>query len=119
MVGIASIFSRVRSLGISDVEVTNVSKHGFWVLVEGRELFLPFKKFPWFKNVQIAQLLKVELPHPEHLYWPDLDVDLSIESIEFPERFPLVSRVWPDNALQRMRSRRPGGSKNRSRRARR
>jgi hypothetical protein len=96
-----------------------VSQHGFWVLVEDRELFLPFKKFPWFKNVQIAQLLKVELPHPTHLYWPDLDVDLSIESIEFPGRFPLLSRARPNNALQRTRSRHPGGSLKRSRRTRR
>jgi len=88
--------SALRGRSISDVEVTNVSQHGFWVLVEDRELFLPFKKFPWFKNVQIAQLLKVELPHPTHLYWPDLDVDLSIESIEFPGRFPLLSRARPN-----------------------
>jgi hypothetical protein len=86
--------------------VTNVSQHGFWLLVEGRELFLPFKKFPWFKDAPVAQLLNVELPHPTHLYWPDLDVDLSVESIEFPERFPLVSRTRPDNAPQRGRARR-------------
>jgi hypothetical protein len=29
----------------------------------------------------------------DHLYWPDLDVDLAVESIRNPERFPLVSRV--------------------------
>jgi hypothetical protein len=34
------------------------------------------------------------LQGPEHLYWPDLDIDLSVESIEHPERFPLVS--WFD-----------------------
>jgi hypothetical protein len=98
--------------------VTNVSQHGFWVLVEDRELFLPFRKFPWFKNAPIAQLLNVELPHRTHLYWPDLDVDLSIESIEFPERFPLVSRARPDNVLQRTRSKRPIRDLKRSRGAR-
>jgi hypothetical protein len=40
--------------------------------------------------------LNVELPHPHHLYWPDLDVDLAVESIEHPERFPLVSRKRPN-----------------------
>ena len=39
----------------------------------------------------MGKLLNVELPHPHHLYWPDLDVDLAVESIEHPERFPLVS----------------------------
>ena len=95
--------SALRGRSISDVEVTNVSQHGLWVLVSGRELFLPFKTFPWFKAAPVAQLLNVTLPHPTHIYWPDLDVDLSVESIEFPERFPLVSRTRPNNALQRTR----------------
>ena len=110
--------SALRGRSISDVEVTNVSRHGLWVLVGGRELFLP-KKFPWFKDAPVAQVLNVELPHPTHIYWPDLDVDLSIESIEFPERFPLVSRTRPNNALQRTRARRRLRSVKRSRRARR
>jgi hypothetical protein len=29
---------------------------------------------------------------PHHLYWPDLDIDLAVESIRHPEQFPLVSR---------------------------
>lgn len=104
-----------RGKSISDVEVTNVSQHGFWLLVGGRELFLPFKKFPWFKDAPVAQLLNVALPHPTHIYWPDLDVDLSVESIEFPERFPLVSRTQPNNALQWTRARRRLKSVKRSR----
>lgn len=111
--------SALRGRSISDVEVTNVSQHGFWVLVGGRELFLPFKKFPWFKAVPVAQLLNVAHPHPTHIYWPDLDVDLSVESIEFPERFPLVSRTRPSSALQRTRARRRLKSVKRSRHARR
>lgn len=98
--------SALRGRNISDVEVTNVSQHGFWILVGGRELFLPFKKFPWFKDAPLAQVLNVELPYPAHLYWPDLDIDLAVESIEFPERFPLVSRARPKNALWRTRARR-------------
>jgi len=77
----------------SGVEVGNVSKHGFWLLVDGQELFLSFADFPWFQDVAIARLMNVELLHPHHLYWPDLHVDLSLESIRNPERFPLTSRI--------------------------
>ena len=111
--------SALRGKSISDVEVTNVSQHGFWLLVEERELFLPFKKFPWFKNAPVARLLNVTEPHPGHLYWPDLDVDLSVEAIEYPERFPLVSRARPNNALQRTRAKRRIGRVKRLRGARR
>jgi hypothetical protein len=55
-------------------------------------LFLPFDKFPWFKHAPVAAVLHVEWPQPHHLYWPDLDVDLDVESIEHPEKFPLVSK---------------------------
>jgi hypothetical protein len=76
-----------------EVEVTNVSSHGFWLLLEDRELFLPFDDFPWFREVPIRKILRVECHAPHHLYWPDLDVDLAVDSIEHPNRFPLVSRV--------------------------
>ncbi len=77
----------------SDVEVTNISTHGIWLLVGERELFLSYEDFPWFKEVPIGNILRVEQPTPGHFYWPDLDVDLSIESIEHPERFPLKAKV--------------------------
>lgn len=77
----------------SEVEVTNVSKHGFWLLIRDQEVFVPFAEFPWFRDAPIGQLLNVQLPSPHHLYWPDLDVDLAVDSLFHPERFPLVSRA--------------------------
>ena len=77
----------------SPVEVTNVSKHGFWLLIGDRERFVPFERFPWFREAPIGHLLNVELPSAHHLYWPDLDVDIAVESIDHPERFPLISKV--------------------------
>ncbi|SCX25219.1 Protein of unknown function [Nitrosomonas eutropha] len=77
----------------STVEVTNVSKHGFWLLIFDQEIFVPFKEFPWFREASIGKLLNVELPSPHHLYWPDLDIDLAVESLLHPEQFPLIDRT--------------------------
>jgi hypothetical protein len=88
----------------SAVEVTNVSSHGFWLLIGEVERFVAFKEFPWFKDARISELVNVELPSPHHLYWPDLDVDLAVESIEHPERFPLVSGGRSNKAMQPTRS---------------
>lgn len=77
----------------TDVEITNISQHGFWMLVNEEERFLPFKDFPWFKEAPIRKILNVERPSPHHLYWPELDIDLALESITHPERFPLVSQL--------------------------
>jgi hypothetical protein len=73
------------------VEVTNISRHGFWVLVGDEELAVPFAQFPWFKKATVEQLADGQRPTENHLYWPQLDVDLSVESIRKPDAFPLVS----------------------------
>jgi len=78
---------------ILEIEVTNISNHGFWILVKNKELFLSYEDFPWFKDKIITDITKVELFGEGHLYWENLDVDLSIEMIEHPERFPLQAHV--------------------------
>jgi hypothetical protein len=79
--------------GISAVEILNVSPHGFWLLTGGREYFLGADDFPWFQSATLQQLFHVELLHSEHLYWPELDVDLDLERIAHPEKFPLVAKT--------------------------
>jgi hypothetical protein len=91
--------SSAHGKSTSSVEVTNVSKHGFWILLDERELFVAFEHFPWFEDASIGKICNLECPQPHHLYWPDLDVDLAVESIEHPEQFPLVSRVRANKAL--------------------
>lgn len=76
----------------SAAEVTHVSKHGFWLLLDAEELLLPFDQFPWFRKATIEQLSDVQRPTPAHLYWPQLDADLSVESIRNPSEFPLVAK---------------------------
>lgn len=97
--------SAPRGRSTSAVEVTNVSRNGFWLLLGGDELFVEFKHFPWFREASIGQLVNVERPAAHHLYWPDLDVDLAVESLKHPERYPLVSRVRPKSPIQRTASR--------------
>jgi Protein of unknown function (DUF2442) len=81
--------SQQHGVSASEVEVTNISSHGFWLLLAGKELFVPFAEFPWFAEASVARIAHVEWPTEDHLYWPDLDIDLSVRSIEHPEEFPL------------------------------
>jgi Protein of unknown function (DUF2442) len=78
--------------GTYPAEIANISAQGFWVFLGDRELFVPFQEFPWFADAPVSKILNVRRPQEDHLYWPDLDVDLAVESIEHPERFPLVWR---------------------------
>jgi hypothetical protein len=74
------------------VEVGNIDQYGLWLLVDDKEYFLPYDGFPWFRKATVAQILGVELLHGGHLHWPDLDVDLSLDSLAQPKPFPLIYR---------------------------
>ncbi len=78
----------------SEIEVSMASNKGFWLLVEDEELHVSYADFPWFKKATMEQITTVERPAPAHLYWPLLDVDLSVQSIRTPAAFPLMSKNY-------------------------
>ena len=75
---------------ISGAEVQNISRHGLWLLVKGKEYLLPFSQYPWFKTAKLSDIYHLQLLHGSHLYWPRLDVDLAVESLENPAKYPLL-----------------------------
>jgi len=74
----------------SGAEVTNIDTFGIWILLSDSEHFLPYEKFPWFRHATVDQIINVVTFNAEHLHWPELDIDLSIESIRNPASFPLI-----------------------------
>jgi hypothetical protein len=87
-----SMNSSMHGTRTSEAEVTHVSSHGVWLLADGQELFLSYDDFPWFKDVPIGKILNVEQMASGHFRWPDLDIDIDIESIEHPEKYPLKAK---------------------------
>ncbi len=84
--------SSVLGKNTSRVEVQDITKHGVWLFVKGREFLLPFKDFPWFRDAKVSAVYNVTLQHKSHLYWPDLDVDLHVDSLSSPEKYPLLAK---------------------------
>lgn len=78
-----------------EIEVSLVSSKGFWLLLDNEELFVSYTEFPWFKQATVEQITTIERPSSNHLYWPLLDVDVSVESIRDPAAFPLISKINP------------------------
>lgn len=81
-----------RGKSTSAAEVTHVSSHGVWVLVQDEELFMSYQDFPWFKEQPLKSILSVQEAAHGHLYWPEIDVDLTVDIIKNPERFPLKAK---------------------------
>ncbi|MBE7560048.1 DUF2442 domain-containing protein [bacterium] len=69
-----------------EVEVTNVGLHSLWVLIGKKEYFLPHETFPRFRCATQEDVLAVELHHGSDLYWPRLDVDLTLGCLEHPAK---------------------------------
>ncbi len=89
--------SAQQGTSTSAVEVTNISSHGIWLFIHDQEAFLPFDLFPWFKDAPVRKILHVEFVSEHHLYWPDLDIDLDVESIFHPGNYPLVNKQHAPN----------------------
>ncbi|UOA10712.1 DUF2442 domain-containing protein [Methylobacter sp. S3L5C] len=53
---------------------------------------MPYQDFPGFKNQPVNAIIEVEEISHGHFYWSKIDVDLTVEMIKHPEKFPLVAR---------------------------
>ncbi len=73
----------------SEVEVSHIDIHGFWLCVKDKEYFLPYDDYPWFKEARVKEIINVKMLHGHHLYWPELDVDMEIDSLNNPQNYPL------------------------------
>lgn len=82
----------VHGNNTSHPEITHISAHGVWLLAHDHEFFMAYSEFPWFQEQSVNAILNVEELSPDHFYWPDLDVDLTRDMIEHPERFPKIFR---------------------------
>ena len=82
--------SQMLGTDTSEVEVLNIDSHGIWLFVKGKEYFLPYEEYPWFRDATIADIIDVEILHDHHIHWPTLDVDLSLTSLEDPSKTPLI-----------------------------
>jgi hypothetical protein len=71
------------------VSVENITPFGIWLFVKGREYFLNYKDYPYFRDQTLKSIQSVRLLHGYHLHWPELDVDLEIDNLENPEKYPL------------------------------
>ena len=76
----------------STVEITHISTNGVWLLAHNKELFMSYDNFPWFKDQTVRAIINVEEQSQGHFHWPDIDVDLTEDIIENPERFPLKAK---------------------------
>ena len=55
---------------------------------DGKEHYMPFDEFPWFAEATVRQISNVERQSADHFHWPALDVDLTLDMIDYPAKYP-------------------------------
>lgn len=70
--------------------VLMINNQGVMISVEGNDYFLSYNRVPWMKDATVRNILNIKISGKNAIEWPDLDIDLEIDSLKHPERYPLV-----------------------------
>ena len=79
-----------NNLESTSASVLMINAQGIMISVKGQDYFLSYNRIPWMRDAAIRSVLNVQMCGPDAIEWPDLDVDLEIDSLRHPERYPLV-----------------------------
>lgn len=74
----------------TSVKVNSINSDGIFINAFGKDYFLSYNRLPWFKNAKVSDVLNVTILGKSAISWETLDVDIEIDSLNYPERYPLV-----------------------------
>ncbi len=66
---------------------------GFHLLIDGTEYFVPFEDYPRFKQAKLSEIFNMQRLSPDQFHWPDLNIDIELDALKAPEKYP---PVWKD-----------------------
>ena len=79
----------------TSVSVLMINAQGIMLSVLGNDYFISYNRMPWLKDARISDVLNVHMSGRSAIEWKNLDIDLEIESLKHPERYPLIMKRSP------------------------
>ena len=79
----------------TSVAVLMINAQGMLISVQGQDYFLSYNRVPWLRDARISSVLNVRMSGARSIEWPELDIDLEVESLRHPERYPLLVKRSP------------------------
>ena len=76
---------------IDQAQITSIEQDGFWLLIEESEFFVAFERYPAFQRAKVEQIFNFEQDE-DAFYWPELDIDIELDALKHPEKYPLIFR---------------------------
>ena len=68
----------------TSASVLMINAEGIMLSVQGHDYFLSYNRIPWMQDAPIRNVLNVQMSGSEAIEWPDLDVNLEIDSPRTP-----------------------------------
>ena len=93
-----------NSLQPTSVSVLMINSQGMMLSVLGQDYFVSYNRVPWLRDARVSSALNVRMCGQNAIEWPELDVDLEIESLKHPERYPLVMKRSPLDVIRGIRN---------------
>ncbi len=84
----------------TSVSVLMINGQGIMISVGGQDYFLSYNRIPWMREASINDVLNVQMCGNEAVEWPALDIDLELDSLRHPERYPLLIKRNPTELLE-------------------
>ncbi len=72
------------------VKVTGVGNKGVSLDIHGKEYHMSYKDFPWLGSLTAQELGNIYIRYEDEIYFPDLDIELGLEILENPKKYPLL-----------------------------
>ena len=83
----------------TSVSVRSIMPDGIFLTVYDNDYYLSYSRLPWFRNAKISDIFNVAMMGEDAIRWDTLDVDLEIDSLKYPEKYPLVMKRDLDELL--------------------
>lgn len=81
------------------VKVLSIHAEEINLLVAGKDYFISYNRVPWFRNARVSEIMNVSMMGRMGIRWEDLNVDLEIDSLEHPEKYPHVIKRFEGERL--------------------
>ena len=78
------------NISSTSVDVLMINDKGVMISVQGQDYFLSYNRVPWMRDATINEVLDVQMSGKNAIEWPKLEVDLEVDSLRHPERYPLI-----------------------------
>lgn len=79
-----------NNISSTSADVLMINDKGIMISVQGQDYFLSYNRVPWMRDATISEVLDVRMSGKNAIEWPKLDVDLEVDSLKHPERYPLI-----------------------------